>query len=77
MGENPVRHLSEAFARKGFLVEVRVLINDTMGVLATGRYLDASTMVGVILGTGAMVGNTLLAAGLRQCRLSSIECRWG
>lgn len=52
MGADPVLHLSEAFERRGSPVQVRVLINDTTGVLAAGRFLDTSTMVGVILGTG-------------------------
>lgn len=45
--------LSAAFRRQGSPVQVRVLLNDTVGVLAAGRYADPSTMVGVILGTGA------------------------
>jgi hypothetical protein len=32
---------------------VRVLINDTLGVMAAGRYMNPDAMIGIILGTGA------------------------
>lgn len=35
------------------LCQVKVLINDTMGVLAAGRYRNPDAMIGLILGTGA------------------------
>jgi len=32
---------------------VKVLINDTVGVMAAGRYMNPDAMIGLILGTGA------------------------
>lgn len=34
--------------------QVTVLINDTMGVLAAGRYRSPDAMIGLILGTGVL-----------------------
>ena len=44
--------LAEAFRRRKLPVEVKVLINDAPGVMAAGRYMNSTTMIGVILGTG-------------------------
>jgi hypothetical protein len=33
-------------------LQVRVLINDTLGVMAAGRYMNPDAMIGIILGTG-------------------------
>lgn len=68
VGEDPVRHLSAAFERQGSPVQVRVLLNDTVGVLAAGRYADPSTMVGVILGTGATSQDVSQGSGNRGFR---------
>lgn len=32
---------------------MKVLINDTVGVMAAGRYMNPDAMIGLILGTGA------------------------
>ena len=53
VSEDPVRLLAEAFRRRKLPVQVKVLINDAPGVMAAGRYMNATTMIGVILGTGA------------------------
>ena len=53
VGEDLVRLLAEAFRRRKLPVQVKVLINDAPGVMAAGRYMNPSTMIGVILGTGA------------------------
>jgi hexokinase len=34
---------------------VRVLINDTLGVMAAGRYMHPDAMIGIILGTGRLI----------------------
>ena len=54
VGEDPVRLLAEAFRRRKLPVQVKVLINDAPGVMAAGRYMNATTMIGVILGTGVV-----------------------
>ena len=63
VGEDPVSLLAEAFRRRKLPVQVKVLINDAPGVMAAGRYMNATTMIGVILGTGE--GHRILA--LQMC----------
>ncbi|KXZ50618.1 hypothetical protein GPECTOR_15g301 [Gonium pectorale] len=52
VGNDPVALLSAALDRAGRPCRVAALLNDTVGVLAAQRYLDAHTDVGVIVGTG-------------------------
>lgn len=52
IGSDPVKLLGAALKRQGMHAEVKVLINDTMGVLAAGRYANPDAMIGLILGTG-------------------------
>ncbi|RKO87403.1 hypothetical protein BDK51DRAFT_16571 [Blyttiomyces helicus] len=51
-GKDVVGLLQDAFHRKGLKIEVSALANDTVGTLIAHAYVDASTYVGVILGTG-------------------------
>lgn len=44
--------LEQAMARKGLNMRVAILVNDTVGTLALGHYLDADTVAAVIIGTG-------------------------
>ncbi|KAG2425714.1 hypothetical protein HXX76_013556 [Chlamydomonas incerta] len=52
IGHDPVQLLSAALARAGCPCRVAALLNDTVGVLAAQRYLDHTTDIGVIIGTG-------------------------
>ncbi|KAI4963426.1 hypothetical protein ZWY2020_014109 [Hordeum vulgare] len=52
VGKDIVAELNEAIKRQGLVMKVSTLVNDTVGTLAAGRYVDNDTMVSVILGTG-------------------------
>eukprot|EP01018_Ginkgo_biloba_P026395 Gb_18025 [translate_table: standard] len=51
-GDDVVVALNEAMERQGLDMRVSALVNDTVGTLAGGRYLDEDVMAAVILGTG-------------------------
>uniref|UniRef100_A0A453FHH6 Phosphotransferase n=1 Tax=Aegilops tauschii subsp. strangulata TaxID=200361 RepID=A0A453FHH6_AEGTS len=51
-GKDIVAELNEAIKRQGLVMKVSTLVNDTVGTLAAGRYVDNDTVVAVILGTG-------------------------
>uniref|UniRef100_A0ACD5W045 Uncharacterized protein n=1 Tax=Avena sativa TaxID=4498 RepID=A0ACD5W045_AVESA len=52
VGKDIVAELNEAIIRQGLVMKVSTLVNDTVGTLAAGRYVDNDTMVAIILGTG-------------------------
>ncbi|KAJ3067930.1 hexokinase A [Podochytrium sp. JEL0797] len=53
VGEDVVRLLNEAFARRKLDIDVTALVNDTTGTLVSHAYTQPSTRMGVILGTGS------------------------
>ncbi|CAL4902189.1 unnamed protein product [Urochloa decumbens] len=52
VGEDVVSELSKAMERQGLDMKVTALVNDTVGTLAGGRYMDNDVVAAVILGTG-------------------------
>ncbi|KAL6845591.1 hypothetical protein ACP4OV_025086 [Aristida adscensionis] len=52
VGEDVVAELSRAMERQGLDMKVSALVNDTVGTLAGGRYVDNDVVAAVILGTG-------------------------
>lgn len=52
VGKDVVAELNKAIKRQGVDMEVTALVNDTVGTLAAGRYVDNDTVAAVILGTG-------------------------
>ncbi|KAM0887795.1 hypothetical protein ACQ4PT_028783 [Festuca glaucescens] len=52
VGEDVVSELSKAMERQGLDMKVSALVNDTVGTLAGGRYVDNDVVAAVILGTG-------------------------
>jgi len=52
VGGDPVRLLSAALERAGSPCKVMCVLNDSVAVLAAGRYADPACEMGVILGTG-------------------------
>jgi len=52
VGADVVSELSKAMERQGLDMKVTALVNDTVGTLAGGRYLDNDVVAAVILGTG-------------------------
>jgi hexokinase len=51
-GEDVVDILNAAFAKRGLKIEIKALINDTVGTLIAHSYVDPQTFISVILGTG-------------------------
>ncbi|KAF7023669.1 hypothetical protein CFC21_036143 [Triticum aestivum] len=58
VGKDIVAELNEAIKRQGLVMKVSTLVNDTVGTLAAGRYVDDDTMIAVILGTGTNAAYT-------------------
>ncbi|KAL5203504.1 hypothetical protein ABZP36_014456 [Zizania latifolia] len=52
IGEDVVSELSKAMERQGLDMKVTALVNDTVGTLAGGRYVDNDVVAAIILGTG-------------------------
>ncbi|KAL5655461.1 hypothetical protein ACJX0J_034780, partial [Zea mays] len=52
VGEDVVSELSRAMERQGLDMKATALVNDTVGTLAGGRYMDTDVVAAVILGTG-------------------------
>lgn len=52
ISKDVVAELTEAIIRQGLVMRVSTLVNDTVGTLAAGKYVDNDTMVAIILGTG-------------------------
>ncbi|KAG2600600.1 hexokinase-6-like isoform X2 [Panicum virgatum] len=52
VGEDVVGELTRAMERQGLDMKVTALVNDTVGTLAGGRYVDNDVVAAVILGTG-------------------------
>ncbi|KAK9165433.1 hypothetical protein Scep_000624 [Stephania cephalantha] len=52
VGRDVVMELAKAMERKGVDMRVAALVNDTIGTLAGGRYLNSEVAAAVILGTG-------------------------
>ncbi|XP_011045448.1 PREDICTED: hexokinase-3-like [Populus euphratica] len=52
VGKEVVTLLEAALVRSGLDMRVALLVNDTVGTLALGRYHDADTVAAVIIGTG-------------------------
>jgi hexokinase len=51
-GVDVVDLLQEAFHRRGLSIEIKAVINDTVGTLVAHAYSDPQTFISVILGTG-------------------------
>ncbi|KAK8619876.1 hypothetical protein V6N13_066376 [Hibiscus sabdariffa] len=52
VGKEVAGALQQALTRKGLNMRVAVLVNDTVGTIALGRYHDEDTVAAVIIGTG-------------------------
>lgn len=50
--QDVVKLLDAAFARKGLKIEIKAIVNDTVGTLIAHAYTDPQTYISVILGTG-------------------------
>ncbi|PIA42929.1 hypothetical protein AQUCO_02000402v1 [Aquilegia coerulea] len=52
VGQDVVAQLTKSMEKKGVDMRVGALVNDTIGTLAGGRYLNKDVVAAVILGTG-------------------------
>lgn len=52
VGQDVVAELSKAIEKQGLDMRVSALVNDTVGTLAGGRYVNGDVAAAVILGTG-------------------------
>ncbi|BFG24383.1 hypothetical protein CerSpe_106570 [Prunus speciosa] len=52
VGQDVVAELSKAIEKQGLDMRVSALVNDTVGTLAGGRYVNGDVVAAVILGTG-------------------------
>ncbi|KAJ1254867.1 hypothetical protein BS78_K316200 [Paspalum vaginatum] len=52
VGKDVVAELNKAIKRQGLDMKITMLINDTVGTLSAGRYVDHDVTAAVILGTG-------------------------
>ncbi|KAJ1388733.1 Hexokinase, N-terminal [Sesbania bispinosa] len=52
VGQDVVAELTKAIERQGLDMRVTALVNDTVGTLAGGRYVNKDVIAAVILGTG-------------------------
>lgn len=85
VGSDPVQLLSAALKRQGMNAQVRVLINDTLGVMAAGRYVHPDAMIGIILGTGTNACYVETASRVKtlpegynsESELMCINTEWG
>jgi hexokinase len=68
VGSDPVRLLSAALERLGSPCRVACVLNDSVAVLAAGRYFDQRCEMGVILGTGTNACVALPAADVPKWR---------
>uniref|UniRef100_J3L3L9 Phosphotransferase n=1 Tax=Oryza brachyantha TaxID=4533 RepID=J3L3L9_ORYBR len=53
VGKYVVAELNMAIKHQGLNMKVTALVNDTVGTLAAGRYVDHDTIAAVVLGTGS------------------------
>ncbi|CAK0735824.1 hypothetical protein CVIRNUC_000645 [Coccomyxa viridis] len=89
VGQDPAKGLQRALDRQKGNFKVAALINDSVGTLAGGCYVDADTKIGVILGTGTNAcyaeqrsNIAALAKGRKNGReqqhpLMAINTEWG
>eukprot|EP00210_Caulerpa_lentillifera_P004534 g4326.t1 len=76
--------ISDTFVKNGFQVRIAVICNDSVGVLAAGRYKDPRTEIGVVLGTGTNAACveqikqiSKWSPGLDGNLLSAVNIEWG
>ena len=68
--------LESACARQGLKIAVEAVINDGAATLLSQAYLDPSTSMGLILGTGTNAAVYLPTAGIGQNKFGSRDQSW-
>jgi hexokinase len=80
-GKDVVILLHEAFKRKGLGVDIKAVVNDTVGTLMSHAYSEPETLIGVILGTGTNAAYVEKAANVPKWKSDTgeiiINTEWG
>lgn len=85
VGQEITKLLQDALDKRDIPVSVNALVNDTVGTLITSSYLDPSSQMGLILGTGTNAAYyelteniTKLPEDLRSnCKEMVVNIEWG
>ncbi|XP_002974995.2 hexokinase-1 [Selaginella moellendorffii] len=81
VGKDVVKELEAAITRQGLEMRVSALVNDTVGTLARGHFVDEDVMISVILGTGTNACYVEDAAAIPKwhgrSRFMVINTEWG
>ncbi|KAJ6315604.1 hypothetical protein OIU78_018972 [Salix suchowensis] len=84
VGKEVVELLEAAMIRSGLDMRAALLVNDTVGTLALGRYHDADTVAAVIIGTGTNACYLERADAIIKCQgllttsgYMAVNMEWG
>ncbi|KAI3894163.1 hypothetical protein MKX03_003720 [Papaver bracteatum] len=77
VGKDVVVELTRALDRQGIDMRVAALVNDTIGTLAGGKYVNNDVAADVILGTGTNTAYVERAHPIPKSREMVINMEWG
>ncbi|KAI3941377.1 hypothetical protein MKW98_001418 [Papaver atlanticum] len=77
VGKDVVVELTKALVRQGIDMRVAALVNDTIGTLAGGKYLNNDVAAAVILGTGTNAAYVERAHTIPKSGEMVINMEWG
>ncbi|KAI3954739.1 hypothetical protein MKW92_022436 [Papaver armeniacum] len=77
IGKDVVVELTKALDRQGIDMRVAALVNDTIGTLAGGKYLNNDVAAAVILGTGTNAAYVERAHNIPKSGEMVINMEWG
>ncbi|KAJ3276622.1 glucokinase [Terramyces sp. JEL0728] len=81
IGKDVVAFLQEQFKKKGLNIQIKAIVNDTVGTLIAHAYTDPQTYISVILGTGTNAAYVEKIANIRKWGTGSgeviINTEWG
>ncbi|KAI3907556.1 hypothetical protein MKW98_016200 [Papaver atlanticum] len=77
VGKDVVVELTKALDRQGIDMRVAALVNDTIGTLAGGKYLNNDVAAAVILGTGTNAAYVERAHAIPKSGEMVINMEWG
>jgi hexokinase len=80
-GSDVVELLQAAFQRKGLNINIKAIVNDTVGTLIAHAYTDPHTYIAVILGTGTNAAYVEKSANIKKWNSDDgeviINTEWG
>ncbi|KAJ3310149.1 glucokinase [Boothiomyces sp. JEL0838] len=81
IGKDVVELLQQHFKKKGLNIQIKAIVNDTVGTLIAHAYSDPQTYISVILGTGTNAAYVEKVANIRKWGSGSgeviINTEWG